>query len=274
MVNLSFNKLKNKQLCALVIIIVFSFFGCQSYSKVYEEVPDISYEPKTDQSIEFDAYYIEIANDFYQVTNYDSVDLYRNKDSAIVIFNFNDKASYQDINSAAQFFNDLFITRHGQTIISVGKMSGFLKKIYDDDYHFWQDAYFICKVNGEDAYSAFYQINDKGNLERIREKFTSSQADLFQLNLNQLKRFDNLANLNDVGKCIYYRNAFGTRLYVDIYYDKQLDEDSFEQLKETVDNIFLNVSDACAYYYSASYSTVVVRIKDNTGVYYKKLYNF
>ncbi len=263
----------------IAFAIVLSFFGCaqSGFQKLYIELPAIQPPPLSEDCTLFDTFYNEVADDYYQVANYEGLDMYRYDDVAVVVFDFNDAATHQDFNKAAQFFNNLFIVRHGNRLVSVGALGGLFKKLYDDDYEFWKYAYFVCEVNGETAFSARYELNDVGSAVKVstsQEQFEPAYLDLFKLESENLSRFSNLAALDTVGQCSYYRNAFGNKLYIDINLDGNLSEEKFAEKKQAVEDAFSNVDDESLYYYQLSYTTVIVRFVDSTAPYYYRAFDF
>ncbi len=263
----------------MAFAVVLSFFGCaeSGFQKLYIEPPAIQPPPLSDDCTLFDTFYNEVADDYYQVANYDSLDMYRYDDVAVVVFDFNDAATHQDFNKAAQFFNNLFIVHHGNRLVSVGALGGLFKKLYDDDYEFWKYAYFVCKVNGETAFSARYELNDVDNAVKVstsQEQFEPAYQDIFNLESEKLSRFSNLAALENIGQCSYRRNAFGNKLYIDINIEGDLSEEQFNEKKQAVEVAFTDVDDESVYYYQLSYTTVIVRFVDKTAPYYYRAFDF
>ncbi len=268
-----------KAVLIMAFAVILSFFGCSQsgFQKLYIEPPAIQPPPLSDDCTTFDTFYNEVADDYYQVANYEGLDMYRYDDVAVVVFDFNDAATHQDFNKAAQFFNNLFIVRHGNTLVSVGALGGFFKKLYDDDYEFWKYAYFVCKVNGETAFSARYELNDEGSANKVstsQEQFETAHQDIFKLESEKLSRFSNLAALENIGQCSYRRNVFGNKLYIDIYLEDNLSEAQYAEKKQAVEDAFTDVDDESLYYYQLSYTTVIVRFVDKTAPYYYRAFDF
>jgi len=259
----------SKKIVLMMIVILIILLGCEGYPKNYIENTEIKFHNSKEDTTEFTDYYIEIANEYYSMSNYNSIDLYRHDDSAIVVFDFNDEACFLDISKGGRFFIDLFIDRHGNPLVAIGKMGGFYSKVYDDDYKFWKDAYLICKVNNQIIYQAYYEMNNAERLSLADEYLSPTNSELFEIKKSQIERFKNLSSLDDIGKCTYSRNIFSSRLYIDILNDQSLSEEVLQDMIDTVITTFSNLDDELMFYYNGSYSKITIRFKDDIGVYHE-----
>ncbi len=258
----------NKKIIVLFFIMVIFTDSCTTNQQDYIKDKSIDFEEQTDTSEKFSSLYNRIADDYYEISNYNKLDLYRNDDSAIIVFDFNDSATYEDVYHATEFFRNLFIEQHGQVWVSAGKMSsGFSEAIYDSNYEFWNDAYLVCKIKGNIIYQRYYKMGASKRLV-FEKEYIHLNSNLFELKEEQIERFKNLSKLTSFGKCRYYRNGAGNKLYIEIVNKKQLDDKAIN----SIDKVIKDLDDELIYYYNISYPKISIRLKDNHGIYYKKNY--
>ncbi len=261
-----------KKIIYVTILILFIFLcSCSSQQSDYIEGLKIKVHKSGENTIRFNDYYIDIANEYYQIQNYNKINLYRYKDSAIAVFDFDNSVKYEDIYKAMQFFNQMFIVQRGATTVSVGSMSGFLKKIYDDDYKFWNDAYFICRINDRVVYEACYKENSADKLLLSDENIDFEYSNLFEIGEASIQRCSNLKKLNILGECKYYRSPIGNTLYIEIFTDSISDK----ELKKSigiVEDTLTNLDEELIYYYNSSYPIIEIMFRDSEGIYYQKRY--
>ncbi len=262
---------RKKILILLILVFFVLFLGCDSYEKKYIESNMIEFPDRGTTSVDFSKYYNDIVKDYYELSNVNKTEMYRYKDSAVIVFDFSNKVSYEEIRRSEQFFVKLFIEGHGKNTISVGKMSGFFKKVYDDNYNFWNDAFLVCKINDKIVYQLHYVMNDSSHLV-FEKEYIDLKSKLFELNKSNLKRFTNLKELEAIGDCSYYRNVIGNTLYIDIYKNESMSSSSFKDVRESIKKIITNIDDELFHYYSGSYTKIKILIRDNVGVYCEDSY--
>ncbi len=262
-----------KTLIIITMIVSLSLFlvGCDKYQKDYIQPSNINYPSEDIKTTPFDKFYLTIANDYYQVNNYNNINLYRYKDSAIIEVDFTENATYEDVYAASHFCNDLFVKERGNLFVVAGSISGFQKKVYEENYKFWDSIYFTLKINGKVIYQAFYKLDTNEKLLLENEYIDLEISNLFTLKKNQIKRFTNLAKLEEIGECSYYRNAFDNRLYIDIYNDKFLNYKTFNKMTDILHNAFTNLDKELMFYYNGSYPKIIIRFKDKNGIYYENI---
>ncbi len=256
-----------KQIVLLIVVFVLFTVSCTANQQDYIKDKSMDFEKKSDTSEEFSNLYNKIADDYYEISNYNTLDLYRSGDSAIVVFDFNDDVTYEDIYHATEFFRSLFIEQHGQVWVNAGKLGGFSEVVYDSDYPFWRDAYFVCMANGNVVYQRYYKTGDLEELV-FEKEYINLNSKLFMLKDSQIKRFTNLEQLTSFGKCTYFRNGAGNHLYIEVFNKKQLDEKAMESM----DKIIKDLDEELTYYYNASYPKLSLILTDSNGMYYKKNY--
>ncbi len=97
----------NKKITVLLFVIVVFTVSCTVNKQDYIEDERIVFEEQSETSKEFNQLYNRIADDYYEISNYNKLNLYRNNDSAIIVFDFNDSATYEDVYHATEFFIDI-----------------------------------------------------------------------------------------------------------------------------------------------------------------------
>ncbi len=271
----------SKPIKNIMILVAFSLIitlsACTATQEVssvnYIKNPEITYPEMDDSAVKLDDFYIEVAKDVpYSLNNANKIDIYRSGDTVVVALDFNENITYTDITNAATFFEELFVKRRGDTLVTTGALGGHSKKLYDGKYKFWTESYLVLKENDKDIYTAIYKLNDNQDLVLNDENIDDEHLDLFKLEDKQLERFSNLEKLNELGEISYYRNAIGKRLYIDILSVEEGKIADIKPMQEKIDGIFTKLDKELMNEYNATYPKIIIRFRDDKGIYFKGTY--
>ncbi len=261
----------------LLLSLIITLTACTATQEVssvsYINNPEIAYPKSDDNSEILDDFYLEVAKDVpYSLTNANQIIIYRSADTVVVEIDYNQTIGYMEITNPAAFFEDLFVKRRGDTLLTTGALGGRSKKLYDDNYKFWNEAYLVIKNKEKDIYTGHYTLNENQKLVLKDEVLSEENLDLFKLEDKQLERFTNLEKLKELGDISYYKNAIGKRLYIDILSKGEGNIANIKPMQEKIESIFSKLDKKLMYEYNASYPKIIIRFRDDKGIYFKGTY--
>ncbi len=258
-----------KKFLPLIMMLCALLAACSNNKVEYLEINTIAYPDLDDDCIVFDDFYRQVADEFFDLEHYNDIKLYRHQDAAVVLLDFNKNSGYEDLLRANRFFHEMFISRCDETWVSVGKMSGFAKNIYDEDYKFWDEAYFIAKQDDKILYQSHFKKEENAKFVLSSEYINVDANDMFIFEKENLEKLD-LESIEKLGKTSYYRSPNGNTLYIQI--DSEMNEESLSTMAKTVDDVFNNLSEDAKTYCIGNYPRFIMRFQDDKGVYFEKEY--